>query len=89
MEQSDGNILKKTEEETKKKALGLHKEIDGLQKELNDLQETCEHTETVVRQKPGDAVKKYCSTCDKYLIYPTEKELEIYLYGNDRSTRKD
>ena len=89
MGQSDDNVLRNTEEETKKKALNLHKEIDGLQKELNDLQETCEHVESVVKQKPGDTVKKYCTSCDKYLNYPTEKELEIYLYGNNRSTRKD
>ena len=90
MEQSDDDLLRKAEEEeTKKKAINIHKDIDNLQKELNDLQENCDHTESVIKQRPGDTVKKYCVACDKYLNYLTEQELKNYLYGNDRSTRKD
>jgi uncharacterized protein YlxW (UPF0749 family) len=89
MEQSDDDLLREEEEETKKKALNIHKDIDELQKELNDLQENCKHTEITVKQKPGDTVKKYCTSCDKYISYPTEQELKNYLYGNDRSIRKD
>ena len=87
MEQSDDNFL--NEDETKKKAQDIHEELKELNKELDELQENCNHTETIIKQKLGDSVKKYCKACDKYLNYPTPKELESYLYGNDRSTRKD
>jgi|TARA_R100000093_G_C1929657_1_gene68326 hypothetical protein len=88
-EAADQKERLKEEEETKKKAINIHKDIDNLQKELNDLQESCKHTDAVIKQRPGDTVKKYCVACDKYLNYPTEQELKDYLYGNDRSTRKD
>lgn len=91
MEQSDEDLLEKIakEKEQRKQANELQKGIDSFQKELNDLQEKCEHLQTIVKQKPGGNVKKYCKICDKYLTYLTEKELEIYLHGNDRSIRKD
>ena len=82
MEQSDRpDLVKKTTD--------LTKNIQQLSKELEQLQNECNHPESVIKQQEGGRVLKYCKDCGKEIGYPTQQELENYLYGNKGSTREN
>ena len=79
MEQSDKpDLVKKTTD--------LSNNIQKLSKELKELQDGCNHPESVIKQKIGGGVLKYCNNCGKEIGYPSPEELENYLYGNKGST---
>jgi len=67
----------------------LQTDISKLQKELDDLQDDCDHEETIVKQVPGGGVRKCCTICNRELGYPTQQETKNYLHGNKGSTRQD
>lgn len=72
-----------------KKTNDLQENIQRLKKELEELQEECNHEESIIKQQMGGKVIKYCKFCNKELGYPSKDELENYLHGNKGSTRED
>ncbi len=64
--------------EIKKLVSSTKEDINKLNTALTELQQTCTHKETIVKNISTGVteLRKVCTTCEKELGYPNQKELK-------------
>ena len=64
-------------EEKNKTVHDIKIEIKILEKQVDDIQDQCNHKETLIKYMECDkGVRKICKKCEKIISYPSEQELK-------------